>query len=137
MAKDFFHELIRKLLVKDGWTITDDPLTIKGLTRKIYIDLAAEKIIAAERGETKIAVEVKSFLSPSRLSDFYEAIGKYSIYWDALKENEPVRLLFLALPVSAYEELLTEPFVQHTVQRLSIQMLVFNPETKKIEKWEI
>ncbi|MFN0034475.1 MAG: element excision factor XisH family protein [Saprospiraceae bacterium] len=112
-------------------------MTIKGLTRKIYIDLAAEKIISAERGETKIAVEVKSFLSPSRLSDFYEAIGKYSIYWDALKESEPVRLLFLALPVAAYEELLAEPFVQHTVQRLGIQMMVFNPETKKIEKWDI
>jgi len=137
MANDLFHGLVRSLLEQDGWVITDDPLTIKGLTRKIFIDLAAEKIFAAERGEVKIAVEVKSFLSPSLLHDFYEAIGQYSIYWDALREDEPARLLFLALPVAAYEELLTEPFVRHTVQRLGILTLVFNPETKKIEQWDI
>ena len=137
MAKDFFHDLVRELLEQDGWTITHDPLTIKGLTRKIHIDLAAEKILAAERDGKKIAVEVKSFLNPSLLTDFYEAIGKYSIYWEALHENEPIRQLFLALPVAAYEDLITEPFVQNTVQRLSIQVLVFNPDSKKIERWDI
>jgi len=28
-AKDFYHEHVRKALIKDGWTITDDPLSMK------------------------------------------------------------------------------------------------------------
>jgi XisH protein len=105
--------------------------------RKIHIDLAAEKIFAAERGEERIAIEVKSFLNASLLNDFYEAIGKFSLYWDALNEYEPSRRLFLAIPITAYEELLLEPFIQNTFQRLEIRALVFNPDLKKIEKWLI
>jgi hypothetical protein len=28
-AKDFFHNAVRTALIKDGWTITDDPLKIE------------------------------------------------------------------------------------------------------------
>jgi hypothetical protein len=28
-AKDKFHEIVKAALIKDGWTITDDPLFIK------------------------------------------------------------------------------------------------------------
>jgi XisH protein len=28
MAKDLFHEAVKKALIKDGWTITDDPLRL-------------------------------------------------------------------------------------------------------------
>lgn len=28
MAKDFFHEIVRRALIKDGWTITHDFLEI-------------------------------------------------------------------------------------------------------------
>ena len=28
-AKDFLHDAVRTALEKDGWTITDDPLTFK------------------------------------------------------------------------------------------------------------
>jgi hypothetical protein len=39
------------------------------------IDLMAEKLILAERSTEKIAVEVKSFLSPSAISEFHTALG--------------------------------------------------------------
>lgn len=110
-------------------------MTIRGLTRKIHIDFGAEKIIAAERGEQKIAVEVQSFLGPSLLNDFYDAIGKYELYWDALNQNDPSRILFIALPIGAFEELVLEPFIQNTMRRLGIKALVFNAELEKIEQW--
>jgi XisH protein len=63
-AKDLFHDVVRKALLKEQWTITADPLMIKieGVTFKI--DLAAERVFAAERDGRKIAVEIKSFLNP-------------------------------------------------------------------------
>ena len=56
MARDIFHFHVKEALIKEGWTITHDQWAIKGLTRKISIDLAAEKILVAERGKDKIAV---------------------------------------------------------------------------------
>lgn len=135
MFKDIYHNLVKILLEQDGWVVTHDPLTIRGLTRKIHIDFAAEKIITAEREGSKIAVEVESFLGPSLLNDFYDAIGKYELYWDALNQNDPSRILFIALPIGAYDELVLEPFIQNTLRRLGINLLIFNPALEKIELW--
>ncbi len=54
-------EIVKKALIKDGWTITDDPLTLKFGNTELYVDLGAEKVLAAEKEGQKIAVEVKSF----------------------------------------------------------------------------
>ncbi len=49
-AKDVFHDATRHALEKDGWTITHDPYHIKFGADDLYIDLAAEKTIAAQEG---------------------------------------------------------------------------------------
>lgn len=73
MAKDLFHQAVKQALIKDGWTITSDPLIIRIERIKLEIDLAAEKVFAAEKDEQKIAVEVKSFINPSVITDFHNA----------------------------------------------------------------
>ncbi len=65
MAKDFIHEIVKVALVADGWTITHDPYRLDTYNPAWEIDLGAEKIIAAEKGPEKIAVEAKSFLEVS------------------------------------------------------------------------
>ncbi|BAY79765.1 fdxN element excision controlling factor protein (plasmid) [Nostoc linckia NIES-25] len=71
-AKDVFHEVVKIALQKDGWQITHDPLLFNVGGVKMSIDLAAEKLIAAERENEKIAVEVKSFLEKSSaISEFH------------------------------------------------------------------
>ena len=55
-AKDIFHEAVRKGLEKEGWVITDDPLKLQVGGVEMYVDLGAEKIIAAEKDGQKIAV---------------------------------------------------------------------------------
>lgn len=67
MAKDLFHETVKLALQKDGWMITHDPLPLLDKARNIdyEIDLGAEKLIGAERGQEKIAIEVKNFLRAS------------------------------------------------------------------------
>jgi hypothetical protein len=67
-AKDRFHDTVKSALIKEGWTITHDPLYLDFDSTRIQIDLAGERLIAAERGLEKIAVEVKSFLAASLFS---------------------------------------------------------------------
>ena len=64
------------------------------------IDLGAQTLIAAENGQEKIAVEIKSFLpQASAISEFHTALGQYINYRFALKTEEPERTLYLAVPV--------------------------------------
>lgn len=46
----------------------------------LFIDLRAEKIPAAEKGNEKIAVEIKSFIGRSLMADAESALGEYLIY---------------------------------------------------------
>ncbi|MEC4816876.1 MAG: element excision factor XisH family protein, partial [Scytonema sp. PMC 1069.18] len=60
-APDLYHDVVCTALIKDGWKITDDPLVLTIGRRSVFVDLGAEKLIAAERGSDKIAIEIKSF----------------------------------------------------------------------------
>jgi len=48
-AKDQVHQQVVNALKKDGWTITHDPFKVRWKTRKLQVDLGAEKLIAAEK----------------------------------------------------------------------------------------
>lgn len=39
------------------------------------MDLGVEKLISAEKGNKKIAVEIKSFLGTSQVNDLEKAVG--------------------------------------------------------------
>lgn len=110
MAKDLFHNCVRVALEADGWQITHDPYNLTATRRDgkkvgIPIDIGAERVFAAEKGEEKIAVEVKSFLRASIVNEFHRAIGQYLMYRVGLLGQEPERLLFLAIPVKIMEEI--------------------------------
>lgn len=70
MAKDLFHQSVRNALEKDEWLITDDPLSLKLGGVDLYIDLGAEKLLAAERAGQKIAVEIKTLGGDQKLLNF-------------------------------------------------------------------
>jgi hypothetical protein len=79
-AKDLYHDVVKTALIKDGWTITHDPYTLSAGCTDVFVDLGAERILAAERNSDKIAVEVKSFRGPSEVRDLEIAIGQYVFY---------------------------------------------------------
>lgn len=94
-ARDLIHEVVKKALEKEGWYVTDDPLIIFIKEDNVAIDLAAEKLLVAERGLQKIAIEVKSFTQPSLFYAFHEALGQYINYETALAESGENRQLYL------------------------------------------
>ncbi|NJR63514.1 MAG: hypothetical protein HC769_34890 [Cyanobacteria bacterium CRU_2_1] len=60
--------------------------------RSVFVDLGAEKLIAAERGSEKIAVEIKSFLGPSLINDLETAWGQFFMYARALQRRQDHRV---------------------------------------------
>jgi hypothetical protein len=135
MAKDIYHYTVRAALKKDGWTITDDPLRFAIGSRSVYIDLGAEKLFAAEKEDRKIAVEVKSFLRPSPVSDLEDALGQYVLYSKILEEQEPERQLYLAINLTVFRDIFSEEIGQLLLRRTDLQLIVFNQKTEEIVQW--
>ncbi|TVQ07394.1 MAG: fatty-acid oxidation protein subunit alpha [Leptolyngbya sp. DLM2.Bin27] len=104
VAKDLFHDAVKRALEKDGWTITHDPLFISFGGVDMYVDLGAERILAAQRGNEKIAVEIQSLVGSSATTEFSTALGQFLKYQLALEEEQPDRTLYLAIPVDAARE---------------------------------
>ena len=137
MARDLFHDVVKNSLIKDGWQITDDPFSLKVGDSELYIDLGAERLIAAERNNEKIAVEIKSFIGNSSLSDFHLAVGQFINYRIGLKAAYPDRKLFLAIPNSAYETFFKKEFPRMVIQECQIDILVYDVKNEVIVTWKI
>ncbi|NEO38591.1 MAG: fatty-acid oxidation protein subunit alpha [Moorea sp. SIOASIH] len=135
-ARDTFHEAVKSALQKDGWCITHDPLYINFAEVEIYIDLGAERLIAAEKDEEKIAVEIKTFLKPSAISEFHTVLGQFLNYRFALKAEDPERLLYLAIPLEIYETFFARRFVQLITQEYQLKLIVFEPTKEEIVQWQ-
>jgi len=135
-ARNIYHDAVAHALIADGWTITDDPLTLSFGGRDLYVDLAAERLtIGAERNGEKIAVEIHSFLNPSPVRDLEEAVGQYDIYRTILTETGSDRQLFLAVPEHVYEGILAERLGQLIVTRLQLRLIVFREQEERIVRW--
>ncbi len=126
---------MKRALIKDGWTITDDPFVIEYKKTKLYADLAAERPIAAERGGQRIVVEVKSFIGTSKLQDLKEALGQYDIYLYLLEATEPDRKLFVAVSEKAYKEFFSQETIQLIINRHGLPLIVVSLEKEEIVKW--
>jgi hypothetical protein len=122
MAKDLFHDAVKQALLKEQGVITADPLKIKIEGVKLEIDLAAERIFAAEKAGQKIAVEIKSFINPSTITDFHAALGQFLNYRLALQMRDPGRTLYLAVPVDTFESFFQEPFIQEAVKLYQVKL---------------
>ena len=137
MAKDLFHDVVKTALIKDGWNITDDPLFVKAGGVEFFIDLGAEKLIAAERNGEKIAIEIKSFINPSSIADFHLAIGQFINYRVALSVTEPERKLFLAIPDSAYKSFFQKEFPKMVIQQYQLNVFVYHVKNEVIISWNL
>ncbi len=134
-AKDLYHDVVKKALVKDGWTITHDPYMMHLGKKDLFVDLGAEKLLAAEKNERKIAVEVKSFVGRSEVQDLRNALGQFVLYRHVLQEKEPDRELFLAVRESVFVEVFQEPIGEILIRKGEIQLIVFDKAKEEIQRW--
>jgi hypothetical protein len=132
-ARDRFHEAFKNALIREGWTITHDPLQIKVGKLDMNIDLGAEKVIAAEKEGRKI--EIKSFLGVSALNDLYLAVGQFVVYRRAMKREQPDRKLYLAVPAEVGRSFFSMPLLQDVVAEDKIAVIAFDPNLEVITSW--
>ncbi len=134
-VRDIYHELVKQALMKDGWTITHDPLTLSFGKKNVYVDLGAEQILAAEKEGRKIAVEIKSFLGDSEIDDLEKAIGQCILYQNLLEDEEPDRILYLAITKETYDGIFSEPFVEKLRKRQNLNLIIFDKVEEVILQW--
>ncbi len=134
-AKDLFHDCVKVALIRDGWRISHDPYSLKIGKKDLFVDLGAEKLITAEKDSVKIAVEIKSFVSPSEIKDLENALGQYVLYQNVLQKIEPDRILYLAIREAVFHKLFEQEVGQILLENKILKLLTFNPETEVITKW--
>ena len=134
-AKDIFHDCVKTAMIKDGWTITHDPLSLRIGKKDLFVDLGAEQLLAAEKEKCKIAIEVKSFVSASEIRDLETALGQYVLYQNVLSTLQPDRTLYLAIREPVFINLFQEEIGRLLLERQVIKLLIFDPNQETITQW--
>lgn len=135
-ARDTYHNNVRNALIKDDWNITHDPLRIRLMRGKsLFVDLGAEKLLAAEKGLEKIAVEVKSFTRASDMKDLEEAVGQFIVYDRLLKRYYPEYKLYLAVSEDVRKSVFEEEAGKTLIEDGTINLFSFDPVQEEIVKW--
>lgn len=134
-AKDIYHNTVKNALIKDGWTITHDPLRLKWGNDLLYVDLGAEQLLTANKEGQKIAVEVKSFVSYSNMADLENALGQYILYRNIIEELEPDRTLYLAVHEEIFATIFEESLGQMLIRKNHLKLVIFDRSEEVIVKW--
>lgn len=135
-AKDLYHDKVKNSLIKDDWKITHDPLRIRlARGKNLFVDLGAERLLAAERGTEKIAVEIKSFTRPSDMKDLEEAVGQFVLYAHLLMRYYPEYKLFLAVTENVCKTVFEEEAGQTLIEDGIIRLFSFDPNQEVIVRW--
>ncbi len=134
-ARDAIHDAVKAALIKDGWTITHDPYPLPFGDRDVYADLGAERAIAAERGDAKIAVEVKSFSGASEVHDLEVALGQFVFYRHLLMNRDPNREMWLAIPEEAFISVLGDVAGTELLEGIGVKLLTVDLASEEVVRW--
>jgi hypothetical protein len=132
--RDRYHDIVRNALIKEGWTITHDPLILGDLELRVYPDLGAEKK-QSDRHSMTVAIEIKVFGSIGQISELEKAIGQYVLYRSILHRSGSTRQPYLAISSIIYQQLFQKTIIQNLIEDEKMNLLVFNPSLQEIEQW--
>jgi hypothetical protein len=82
-----------------------------------------------------IILEIKGFEGRSAIDNLEEAVGQYMIYRALLDEIAVPHPLYLAVPLPAFEGILSESVGQVVRKRLGIKLIVFDVKSEEIVQW--
>lgn len=63
------------------------------------------------------------------------ALLKESWTITALQMTEPERVLYLAVPLEAFDSFFQERFVKEAIKLYQLQLVVYDPEQEVIDQW--
>lgn len=134
--RDKIHSQVKAALENEGWLILHDPLfvPVEGLAG-LYIDLQAENVWSAYKGEQQIVVEVKDFTGQSFTKEFYESIGQVLVYRKALENRGVSWPVFMAMPSFAYHRIQKVPLFISVLKEFSINLLIIDIDLETIQSW--
>jgi hypothetical protein len=133
--KDRIHEAVKNALVKDGWTITDDPFRIVYEDADVYADLRIARSDADSTVQRALIIEIKGFTGGSPLHSLENALGQYELYRIYLRSVAPEDKLYLAVRLTTYEEQFTRPAFAIIIEEKSLPLLVVDTEREEVVQW--
>jgi hypothetical protein len=133
--RDQIHEAVKNALVKDGWTITDDPFRIAYEDADVYADLRIVKTEAGALLQRALIIEIKGFTGASPLHSLENALGQYELYRIYLRNIAPEEKLYLAISTTTYEEQFTRPAFSIILQEKGLPLLVVDTEHEEVVQW--
>lgn len=132
-ALDNCHHQVINALKKDGWTIVPHPHVLYTPLRQFYIDIEARRGFAPVE---QIAIfEAKCFsLKCSQPDQLYGAIGQDLVYRDLLKVEKLEDVLYLAVPLHAFNGIFRETGMNVIVET-RMKLIVFDLAKEEIVRW--
>ncbi|MCZ0903547.1 element excision factor XisH family protein, partial [Microcoleus sp. HI-ES] len=71
----------------------------------------------------------------SAMFDFHLALGQFLNYRLALRNLEPDRSLYLAVPIAAYNSFFSRALPQAAIAEYDLKLLVYDPTNEVIVEW--
>ncbi len=102
----------------------------------LFVDLAAEEMVVAQRDGRKIAVEIKTFGRASIVQDLKDMVGSFQVYRDLLAETAPDFQLFVAISQVTYESDFDLPIAQFLVTKNHIPLIIVDVISARITQWK-
>jgi XisH protein len=143
--RDTIHNIVKQAIIKDGWQITDDPYVISYGERFLFVDLAATesstldriagRFIGAEYQNSRIAIEIKEFRGPSAIANLEQAIGQYILYQLLLKQVDPERPVYLAVPDITYYALFSESIGELVIAEIPLKLIIIDLQKAEVKQW--
>ena len=74
-------------------------------------------------------------MSDSAIFDFHLALGQFLNYCLVLEAIEPERILYLAVPIFAYQSFFYRDLPQAAIKKYQIKLIVYDPIKEVNRKW--
>lgn len=135
MVRDSIYQSVKQALIKEGWVILADPFQLEYQEFRLFVDLLAEPSLIAQKGEQKIAVEIKSFVGQSFVYSLQQAIGQFTMYRQFLDKVMPDCSLYMAIGEGTYNRYFEQQAVQLLIEEIPLSLLVVHIQREEIVSW--
>jgi hypothetical protein len=133
-AIDSCQAQVLQALHKQGWQVIEEPVPIRLDDRRMtFADALLRK---PQLQQQIIVVEIKCFVQKRvELDDFYQAVGQYLFYRNALALENVYTPLYLAIPDTTYTNLFKKAPIQATLKDAKIKLIIVNLVDEEVVSW--